>query len=295
MERDQINLLKQLPIADYLAYRGYNPVYRTGQRLRYYSPIRQEDTPSFWVDQVLNRYKDFGSNDKGDDLLQLIMRLDNCSFHTALATLQHYAGQDDKPCFSFIGISPLTAATTTAPRSVKLLSNRSLMRYVSHRRISYPIARRYLQEVYYQHQDMNYFALGFANDKGGYVLRSAIGKRNLGQTGVTTLTVPGSTAVNLFEGVFDFLSALEYYKLSSPRCTTIVLNSTTNLEQALPTLSAAQRVNTYLDNDKAGRAAFTALQQAGVICIDRAGLYTCYNDFNAFWMARQSVDSLDCH
>lgn len=294
MERDQINKLKQLPMADYLACRGYNPVGQRGQRLCYYSPFRSETTPSFWVDQSLNRYKDFGTLDKGDDLLQLVMRLDGCPFKTALTTLFNYAGQEDKSRFSFIGPSPANHVSSSALRSVKLLNNRRLVDYVTSRRISYPIARRYVQEVYYQHNDTNLFALGFANDKEGYALRSAAVKRNLGPAAITTIMVAGSLAVNVFEGFFNFLSALEYYQLSSPRCTTIVLNSTTNVLQALPTLLTARRVNVYLDNDQPGRVAFLTLQQAGVNCIDRAGLYASHNDFNDFWMAGQSADSPDC-
>jgi len=289
MERDQINQLKQLPIADYLAYRGFQPVEQSNHRLRYYSPWRQESTPSFWVDQALNRYKDFGTDEKGDDLIQLLMRLDGCDFRTAIINLQHYACQENRPRFSFIGPSLSDSTDSNTIRSVKLLSNRSLMNYVASRRISYSVARQYLQEVYYHHQNTNYFALGFANDKGGYVLRSSISKRNLGPSGITTIAVSGSTAINLFEGFFDFLSALEYYQLSKPRCTTIVLNSTTNLNQALPLLQLTKQVNTYLDNDKAGRTALTALQQGGIPCVDRSSLYTSHKDLNAFLIASQTT------
>ncbi|GAB4017851.1 hypothetical protein GCM10028808_50520 [Spirosoma migulaei] len=49
----------------------------------------------------------------------------------------------------------------------------------------------------------------------------------------------------MFEGFFDFLSALTYKKQLRPECTTIILNSTTNLAQALPGLEGAKRIHTY--------------------------------------------------
>ncbi|WP_138990809.1 toprim domain-containing protein [Larkinella sp. C7] len=279
-----IQFAKAVAIEDYLAYRGFKPASQRGQRLVYYSPFRTESTPSFSVNTAINRYKDFGSSEAGDDVIRLVQQLNGCSFSTAVAELSQFAGLENKPHFSFSGQIQHTAITEEI-HSVKLLANTHLIRYVESRKISFPIARRYCQEVYYSQQGKNLFALGFANDRGGYALRNGVGtKRNLGPAGYTTIDVPKSTTINLFEGVFDFLSALEYYGRSTPTFPTLVLNSTTNLESALPVLESYKQINAFFDNDSAGQIALSKLSKLELSIVNRSMLYANHKDFNAFWM-----------
>lgn len=286
IDSQTIRAAKQIAIADYLAFKGFQPVGQHGQRLVYYSPFRQESTPSFWVNPAINRYKDFGSSETGDDVIRLVQRLNSASFAQAVDELSRFAGLESKPGFSFSG--PVHAHTTQATiRSIKLLSNPHLIRYVESRKICYPTARRYCQEIYYQQGEKNLFALGFANHKGGYVLRNGVGaKRNLGPAGYTLIDGPTAGSINVFEGVFDFLSALEYYGQQTPTFPTLVLNSTTNLESAFPLLESYQRVNAYLDNDTAGKATLERLSNNGLCVADRSRLYAEHKDFNAFWLER---------
>ncbi|QDK80068.1 toprim domain-containing protein [Spirosoma sp. KCTC 42546] len=50
--------------------------------------------------------------------------------------------------------------------------------------------------------------------------------------------------------------------------------------QALPGLEGANRIHTYFDNDKAGRATYGQLRSANFPVYDRSCLYADYNDFN---------------
>ncbi|QJW89233.1 mobilization protein [Spirosoma taeanense] len=284
-----IQIAKAVAIVDYLAYKGFQPVSHRGQRYVYYSPFRSENTPSFSVNTAINRYKDFGSPEAGDDIIRLVQLLSSCSFSQAVAKLTKFAGLESKPYFSLSGpIQPTQSKEEI--RSVKLLANTQLIRYVESRKISFPIARTYCREVYYSQHGKNLFALGFANDRGGYALRNGVGtKRNLGPAGYTTIQAPQATTINVFEGVFDFLSALEYYRLSSPTFPTLVLNSTTNLESALPVLKGYQKVNAYFDNDKAGQEALSRLSNSDVTVTNRSALYASHKDFNAFWLESSSL------
>lgn len=278
-----IQIAKAVAIEEYLSYRGFQPVSQQGKRLVYHSPFRLENTPSFWVNQAINRYKDFGSSEVGDDVIKLVQRLNGCGFAQAVEELSRFAGQELKPHFSFSG--PIRSEPTQAIiRSIKLLSNAQLIRYVESRKISYPVARRYCQEIYYQQGEKNLFALGFANHKGGYALRNGVGaKRNLGPAGYTLIDAPAANRINVFEGMFDFLSALEYYGQQTPTFPTLVLNSTTNLDSALPLLGGYSRINAYLDNDKAGTATLNKLETLGLPVADRSTLYRGYKDFNSYW------------
>jgi len=146
--------------------------------------------------------------------------------------------------------------------------------------------------VHYSHNGRNLYALGFRNGKDGFALRNRWTgkdgkvyqtKRNIGPAWFTTIEGKKSAAVNVFEGFFDFLSALDYYGLTVPNCTTIVLNSTTNFDAALPTLTKYPQVNAYFDNDTSGANTLGKLRASGLIVIDRSTLYSGFKDFNEFW------------
>jgi DNA primase len=104
---------------------------------------------------------------------------------------------------------------------------------------------------------------------------------NLGHTGIKTFAVAGSKSVSIFEGMFDFLSAIEYCK-RPPRCTAIVLNSVSNLSKAMPQLTGATKIYSYLDNDDAGRKATQKMIDVGLNVIDQSKIYEGYKDFNEF-------------
>ena len=61
---------KQLRIVDYLASLGYHPQSGTSKQYWYLSPLRNERTPSFKVNDRLNEWYDFGAA-TGGDLVEL--------------------------------------------------------------------------------------------------------------------------------------------------------------------------------------------------------------------------------
>lgn len=289
--QDLQQLKAAILMSQYLAYRGFQPIKRQGTKLLYYSPFRQEATPSFWVCERLNRFKDFGESDKGDDIISFIQRLDHCSFQQAVSQLINYAAMPSKTTFSFIGQSTVSQsdAPTEAIKAVKLIDNKALIRYAESRNIPYPLARKYLREVYYNHNGRTYFALGIGNDKEGFELRTKIGsydvKRCIGSKAITTINgqIASGKAINLFEGFFDFLSALSYYKADCPNYTTIILNSTSLISEALPTLKQYGQINAYLDRDQTGQKVLAKLHEQGLPIVDRSTLYAGFNDFNEWW------------
>ena len=99
---------------------------------------------------------------------------------------------------------------------------------------------------------------------------------------------PHSVAV--FEGVFDFLSAMVWDK-SALDGGVIVMNSVAMKAQTLAVLrqSGVPLVNLYLDNDRAGKTLAAEMQQelSGVNVVDCSGLYAEYKDFNEFLQAQR--------
>lgn len=78
-----IQAIKYLPIRAYLAQRGLHPTKDKPHYGLYLSPLREKHTPSFKVDYMQNLRYDFGLGE-GDTLIQLVMRLEECSMTEAI-------------------------------------------------------------------------------------------------------------------------------------------------------------------------------------------------------------------
>ena len=70
MERTDIDTMRQISLADFLARLGHEPVRRSGNELWYRAPYRNERTPSFRVNVAKRLWYDFGLG-KGGDIFTL--------------------------------------------------------------------------------------------------------------------------------------------------------------------------------------------------------------------------------
>ena len=70
MERTDIDTMRQISLADFLARLGHEPVRRSGNELWYRAPYRNERTPSFRVNVAKQLWYDFGLG-KGGDIFTL--------------------------------------------------------------------------------------------------------------------------------------------------------------------------------------------------------------------------------
>ena len=282
---EQIKALKQVSIVGYLADKGINPTTKSGAWLMYHSPLRDDSTPSFGVNPIKNIFNDLGSDDKGN-VIELVMLVERLNFSSACSFLESLTSTYiDKP-FSFISTSqsPENSHKQAQIVAIKPLQHFALIEYCKTRAISFKVAYQYLKEVEYTTKnDKKYFGVGFLNDSGGYAVRSQLqgGKINIGSQYFTSIIVPDSQSVIVFEGFFNFLSAVEYYG-RKPSMTAIILNSTSNLNKALPTISQYAKIYAYLDNDDSGRKALEKLKQINKTVIDQSDIYQDYNDFNEF-------------
>ena len=128
----------------------------------------------------------------------------------------------------------------------------------------------------------SYYSLGFRNDKGGFELRNQFFKGCTTPKGITTFEVSESKGVYLFEGFFDFLSALAFFCTSKPLNTVIVLNSISQLSQAKERLNNAESIHCFLDRDKLGITTIEKLKNEGFNVVDRSVIYEGFKDFNEF-------------
>ena len=92
-----ISEAKQIRIVDFLAQLGHRAQYVKSKQYWYLSPFRQEDTPSFKVNDRLNEWYDFGAA-TGGDLVELGKHLYGTdSVSEVLACIERHAGTNELP------------------------------------------------------------------------------------------------------------------------------------------------------------------------------------------------------
>lgn len=165
------------------------------------------------------------------------------------------------------------------------LQSRGLYAYLSKRKIDISIAKQFLQEAHYGFEartDGRYlYALAYANDKGGYELRSERYKGGTSPKGITThLTLPNAPVV-VFEGFMDMLSFATL--CGSVRHNYVVLNSTAMKESAIDVLrSYVGKIYLALDNDQGGEDATRWLLQQLPGAQDIRHKFAPYKDVNEY-------------
>jgi len=271
---------KQIQIVDYLKINAEK------EEVWIKSPFNPgEKTASFKINTVKNVWYDFARGE-GGNILDLVMALNNCNLSQALEKLE-----TGNFSFSQAKLSSSNTTVTTDKNisqykinKVQSLQNKALIDYLKSRKISIDIANKYLQEVYYEQKDKNYFALGFENDSKGFEVRNAYFKGCLGSKDITTIKGIGNKELSIFEGFMDFLSALIHFKIDSFKSDVIVLNSVaqkSKIEELLYS-DLYNKIYLFLDNDKKGKEVKNEFYNINNNCIDCSNFYKGYKDFNEF-------------
>ena len=277
----EIQHIKQIAITDYLQQQGYAPARVQGIHYWYYSPLRNERTPSFKVNTERNQWYDFGSGEHGD-IIDLVCALHRCTISEAIRLLSG-AKQVAHQEFSFGG-ERKTSKHKLEIISVQSLTNPYLLRYIAERGISLSIANRFCSEIRYNNANRTYYAIGFSNDAGGWEMRSPSFKGCIAPKAITTSS-KGTDVLQIFEGFMDFLS----WQTLNPASTydTIVLNSLALLSRIQEKIKGYKQVESFLDNDDAGRKSFEFLKQFCPSIIDGSVRYRTHKDLNE-WLVSQS-------
>ena len=163
------------------------------------------------------------------------------------------------------------------------------------RGIPLELARQHLKEIHVRNPGTGkrFFALGIPNEEGGHELRNPFFKGTLGAKAITFIRGkrPKPDSIHLFEGVFDYLSAVAQRKGNGFQGDTIILNSLACLKQAIPYIHdyGYRTAYTWLDNDPAGETATAALaeffQTQSELTHRRLNhLYAPHKDVNAWHM-----------
>ena len=290
IKQELIEQAAAVSIVDYLASKGIEPVKAVGEEVVYHSPLRDDKNASFFVNLEKNKFKDFANDEHRGNIFRLVQLLDNCNFPQSVAKLLEF---DGKPVEKYQNL--FLSATDIAQHPikqqtiiVKQVKNPILLNYLQERCIPYSLGKKYLHEVMATAKDRVYFYVGFQNDSGGYALRNKSFKRCLDSQDITTFDLDTRKTAAVFEGFFDFLSALVYYKLEVPRIPTVVLNSTNNRKKAIEYLRQFEQVNCFFDRDKTGQDCFRLMRDSdGLPVKDQSTVYEEFNDFNEFLIKKK--------
>lgn len=295
-----IEFAKTIPMPEILGKIGYEPVNKRGDQYEYISPLRDEKTPSFNVNIKLNKWFDFAENFGGDpvtfacaylkasgnshqvpDGLRWLRNMMGYSFSIKPVPVEDYSKED--------GALKLKSA-----HAIKLPA---LREYIEGRRIPFEIARRYLKEVrvFNAKSGKSFSALGIMNEDGGFELRNQFFKGGLKPKTITFIRgkKPKPDGVNIFEGMFDFLSAVADQDGDNFDDDSIILNSLSCMKDATAYIRGYGYLfaYTWLDNDEAGdkaRASFAEFfkTEENLQHKPMNHLYDGHKDVNAWRIAR---------
>lgn len=270
---------KKIRIINYLQEINVFPVRFSKNKAFYLSPFRNEKDASFKVDTNLNLWYDYGLG-KGGNIIDLCMQINKTDVKGALQILTKCTNTND---FSFFSSKKAIRTPTIKIKHTQSIRNKALIQYLQSRNIHLNTAKLYLKEIYYKIENKQYFALAFENNKGGFELRNKYFKGATSPKYYTTIKGAENNHLNIFEGVYDFLSALTFFKTNKTKNSTIILNSTANMNKILTELDKYETVFLFLDNDKNGNETAKKISENHTKVINRAKmLYPEHKDFNDF-------------
>lgn len=304
---------KQLDLTALLSRLGYQEQPVTRQGVWYFSPFREEDTPSFKVWQLpsgLWCWKDFGSGE-GGNIIAFANRMigketDDRAISEALKWLDGING---------VGVAQAPKQRTQAPKSSRIdaikperftlidnkrLRSPQLLGYLAQRGIPQLLAQAHCGQAQYLDSlaKKKFFGISFPNIEGGLEIRAATDYKHHVNTGTKAISfIPGqdkdAPAVHVFEGFTDFLSWLVLIGQEKPDQSAIVLNSTAFAGQAAEYIKSNPRLSgkvktvvTYFDHDESAQKAFDRMADilisSGYSLGDCSYIYDGFHDLNEY-------------
>lgn len=292
-----ISEAKRVRIVDYLQQLGYRPHHEKYRQYWYLSPVREEKTASFCVNDRKNVWYDFGLAAGGD-----LVELGKYLYHTDdISEILSHIEVHARNC-AVAGdavVIPDAPSMEQQMRNVAVvaLQHKALLSYLRSRRVDPDIAQAFCREVHYDLRRRHYFAIAFGNMSGGYEVRNSYYKGCIIGKDITVIKYrkeETQLCACVFEGFMDFLTYLTLkrdkdYGICMAQATDyIIMNSISNLKKTLMQLETYRFIYCYLDNDLAGQKTVETI--AGLYegrVSDRSSAYSEYKDLNDYIRRRK--------
>lgn len=298
-----IEQAKSIPLAQILDILSRQPTQQKNHEAWYLSPFRNEKTASFKVNIPRNVWYDHGDGRGGDTISLVRFHLEDsgesCTVSDALRWLTNMTGQAPR-------IMPVVPQEDDKPETpthfidhIQSIKHPLLIEYVEKRGIPLSVAQRYMKEVKVVNRETKKFfkALGMRNEDGGWEVRNEFFKGSIGRKNITVIrgSDPNSNEFHVFEGAFDFMSAIIQQENGQHfKGDTYISHSVSILPRVTPYVKDYERYEvgyTWMDNDEAGKKATIALDdffrtQDQLLHKPQNALYAPYKDVNAWHMVK---------
>ena len=263
-----IEQAKAIPLYVIFDHMNLKAIRNSRYEYQYFSPLREEKTPSFYLNTKWNVWFDHGTGEGGGVFkfakLYLKSRNQPAEYPDIYFWLENLIG--GQVIFDAL---PLKDQGPDNPQlkleEVRPVTHVALIRYLESRGIEYWTASKYLKEIVYTNINtgLEFFALGMKNEDESYEIRSSIFKGCVGNKDITVIRGKNPNGgVHFFEGMMDFLSIVSAKKSGTLDDDAIVLHSLSCMKRSIPYLAQHNYKIAcgWLDNDKAGEKAQIALQ-----------------------------------
>lgn len=285
----EVQDIRNVPVEDYMQALGYAPVRKSANELLYHAPYREDKRPSFRVNVAKGLWFDFGTG-KGGDIFDLAGEIVGSGDFMTQA--RHIADTLRSPLPMKENNMTLLKKETVHYKMEDVefmpVSSLPLQYYLTKRKIPMDIALENCEEVRYMANGKQYFSLAFKNVSGGYEIRNKFFKGCIPPKDYSLID-NGSRHCNLFEGHFDYLSAVTLGLTNGED--QLVLNSVSTLGRVLGKLGEYEQINCYLDHDNAGRRTVEILRKHfGDKVKDCSGLYKGEKDLNEYLQKHGSIN-----
>jgi hypothetical protein len=274
---------KKISITEYLRAIGIRPVKENDISAWYHAPHRADCTPSFKVNKNINLWYDFATRQNGDliDLCKIIYKTGRTS-----EVLKLIEENTHIPEMTFNKSSAGAASQAFTDVKTGRLRSTPLLSYLRERCIDIDIAMHECSEIRYRRADKRYYAIGFRNASDGFEIRNKYFKGCIPPKDITFVSNGNGRECCLFEGFFDYLSYLTMIRIgwiAAPARMPdhLILNTTANLQKAIPHLIHYEVINSFLDNDNSGQRAYAVLREkCGYAATDMMSAFSEYDDLN---------------
>lgn len=273
---------KTIPIEQVLSKMGIFPQKISGSDIWFLSPFTTEKTPSFKINQKINRWY-CHSTGCGGNTLDFVIKKTECTISEALTYLKDFN-------FSFSFQKQISKTNDieneNSPTIIKTIpvQHSALIQYLNQRGITKFRSVKQLKEIHYSIKEKKYFALGFENNSGGFEIRNKYAKLCLNKKDSTTILNNG-TKLSVFEGFFDFLSFNFFENLTLEKTDYLILNSVALLDKNTSLLGNYNTIELYLDNDEAGDKYTSLILNQFSTAKDCRIMYKGFKDMNEYHIA----------
>ena len=300
-----IKQAKQIRVETFLERIGCVRTKTNANEIWFRSPLHEDKTPSFRVNQILNTWFDYGL-DEGGDLIKLVQKINSVSVSEALSILASTVDvitSTPRPIIEKTQAQIQIPQMPETPKERKLeilevtsIHEKALFYYLQERCIDLDVAKKYLKQVDFRIVETDrtgnrQYALAMKNNNDCYEFRNKHLKGIVGEPkneqskDLTTFNVVENKQVSIFEGMFDFLSFLTHYGIKDFQSGVIILHSITMSKKAQEILknNNFSEVFLFLDNDEAGRRASIKLSEMVTCPVkDKSTIYRGFKDYNEF-------------